>query len=664
MATFIYNPDRKSKAQLIAEFVVRKKVFASIFKDLETGAMQQPEQHYLLVGQRGTGKTTLLTRLKYAVEDSPQLNKWLLPVMFAEEQYNITELANLWENIAQYLDDYAGFDNVYGEMEANLGKKDYEAICFDILAKHLDAQQKKIVLLIDNIGDLLKKFDELEVRRLREILQTKPHIRLIAASPFLLDSIIDYHQPLLEFFKVVRLEGLSKPETEELLLALGEVFGEQEKIAAIIKETPQRIEVMRTLSGGIPRTIALLFKVFVDDAHGTALTDLEKLLDAVTPLYKHRMDDLKPQQQKIMDAVARHWDAISVSELKKRVRMEGKIVSAQLNQLVQNQVIDKVPTNTKNHLYLLKERFFNIWYLMRYGRKDDKQRVVWLVKFLENWCSPEDLTKRIMDYTQKMQNGSLSEHYQEFYGNVYASMKNMSPHLKYELKKYSPNKVSKQINLDDTDMISIASDMLEKDMYKEAIEVLAGMSELSMQSQEILRRSIEGIFESKDSESYFEIFKKYVEVELNSNGYSSNLIHKGNSSDDFFLCLVIDYLRSFLSYTIDKKDDQTSDKLIENLISLINSEQSKIMTELFVLYNISWIISRLLFYKRKNTAFKFFTEIKAINLKEVIKPLYFATLYYTKGRDSKEFLAIGGEIKDVVEGFIKIIEDGQKLNSK
>src|SRR5256885_13184555 len=103
MSNFLYNPDRKGKQQLIAEFVVRTQILDEIMQDLESSDMQTPEQHYLLVGQRGTGKTTLLHRIKYAVEDSAKLKGWLIPVIFSEEQYNISELANLWENICHTL---------------------------------------------------------------------------------------------------------------------------------------------------------------------------------------------------------------------------------------------------------------------------------------------------------------------------------------------------------------------------------------------------------------------------------------------------------------------------------------------------------------------------------------------------------------------------------
>jgi predicted NACHT family NTPase len=91
---FLYNPERKGKKGLIQEFVIRQDILDTIMEDLNTSFMKTPEQHYLLVGQRGTGKTTLLLRIAYAIEDAPELKDWLIPVVFSEEQYNIGELAN------------------------------------------------------------------------------------------------------------------------------------------------------------------------------------------------------------------------------------------------------------------------------------------------------------------------------------------------------------------------------------------------------------------------------------------------------------------------------------------------------------------------------------------------------------------------------------------
>ena len=284
MSTFLYNPDRKAKNDLIAEFVVRTDIYVEIMNDLERSKMTSSEQHYILVGQRGTGKTTLLNRIKYGIEDSGKLKNVVIPILFSEEQYNISELVNLWETVAQQLEDNYGFEGICAEIEANISKSDFEERSYEILARHLKKAKKKIVLLIDNIGDILKRLEKVEIHRLREILQTESEIRIIAGSPFYLDTLLDYQQPFFEFFKVIRLDGLNKKETQELLMKLAEINGEEEKIQKIITETPERVETLRTLTGGVPRTIALMFIIFIEFNNEDTVKDLEKILDAVTPL--------------------------------------------------------------------------------------------------------------------------------------------------------------------------------------------------------------------------------------------------------------------------------------------------------------------------------------------------------------------------------------------
>lgn len=629
MSTFLYNPDRKSKDELIAEFVIRTEVFDDIMHDLETSDMKHPEQHYLLVGQRGAGKTTLLHRIKYGINDSKKLNKWLIPIAFSEEQYNVGELANLWENVGQYLEDYEGFDGLYSEMELHIAKSNFEEKCLDILENHLNAKKKKLVLLIDNIGDLLKKMSELEVRRLREILQTKSFIRLIAGSPFYLESILDYQQPLFEFFKVMRLDGLNKTETEILLLKLGEVHGEKEKIERILKESPQRIEAMRTLTGGVPRTMALLFRIFIDNEHSNSIKDLEKILDAVTPLYKHRMDDLPKQQQRIVDAVARNWDAISVKELKDKIRLESKVISAQLRQLEKDQIIEKKTTDTKNHLYLLKERFWNIWFLMRYGRKDDKEKVIWLVRFLESWCDNDEITKRIEAFVAKTKDGKMGKAEADLFNSVYASLSQLSLNQKLILREANAEYVTKKMELSDEELFEAAKKMNEKKSYEKMCDYLYEIRKLTLEHKVLIINWIGNNGLQNYHLSILKVLPKDDEY-LDSDLPSFFQIH-------FIFILIVG------AFALQKAEEMNKMEETVNMIASIaefaillsssyeNNEKFNFEIEIILLSSyFKFLISNDLLETSKKIVNKTKKEFanKTLNFKDVFKPLYYAIEYF------------------------------------
>jgi len=647
MSTLLYNPDKKNKQQFIEEFVVRTSAFEEIFQDIQTGKMKTPEQHYLLVGQRGSGKTTLLNRLKYAIEDDTKLNKWLIPIIFNEEQYHIIELVNIWENIASYLEDFYEFKGLTEEIEKHVTKKDFEHVALNVLIKALDKEGKKIILFIDNIGDLLKKFGELEVHRLREILQTIPQIRLIAGSPVVLESLNDYNQPLFEFFKVIQLKGLTSEETILLLKKLAKINYQTKKIDNIINKTPHRVETLRSLSGGVPRTIALLFMVFIDDEHGNALTDLEKILDMVTPLYKHRMDDLPTQQQKIVDAVAKNWDAVTVKELSETLRMESKIISAQLRQLEKNQVIEKRTTDTKNHIYLIKERFFNIWYLMRYGRKQDRQRVIWLVKFLELWCDGKEIEKRILNYVEKSKKGLIDKKTHELYGEVYSFFNKIKPETKLLLSETAPKYVYVEITNDDFD--KLIDQYFKKKDWESILKTVTSIKRLNTEQ----KTKIFDFLDKNYSKAFLDLIaSKFLKAMDNKSSYSLQEL------PSFYPLYFFHTGINMLSIKDDEKMIVDTNKNIKSTFKLLLLQNS--ISE-FEKQDLIIYIGSLLSLKYYRMAQSFFDENFDKEIEDyLIKILYVLTQYFITDKKEKIFEKYSPEIRDTVITLSKSILNNQK----
>ncbi|QKZ12429.1 hypothetical protein [Spirosoma sp. KUDC1026] len=479
----IYNPQNQSKEALIAGFIARKQKFERIFRDIRDAPMIKPEQHYLIQGIRGMGKTTLLLRIAYEIDNTPELRQRLIPIIFNEEEYGIGTLSDVWERTAQYLGETdATFADLYEAITKQYGEDDYEQIAFQTLINSLQQKGKKLLLLIDNIGDVLKKLDDQEGKRLREILLTTPELRLIGATSVVIEQVHDYTKPFYEFFKIIHLNGLSREEATELFLNLGETY-HTDAVRELIERQPGRIEAIRRLTGGVIRTMVLLFEILVENDSGSVFRDLNVLLDRVTPLYKHRLDDLPAQQQKIVAALAQSWDAASAKEIAQVVRLESKVVSAQLKQLINNGLVEKIETNTKNHLYRLEERFFNIWYLMRFGRRTD-QRVLWLIRFFETMFDGDNewMQERIDGHLKAMEIGKIDPEAALYLTTAFAGLlkdEEIEDLLKRKTVVLLTQLDRKDLLKDISSKYGDVDDLIKNKEYDRAISLLEGFNKRS-----------------------------------------------------------------------------------------------------------------------------------------------------------------------------------------
>lgn len=471
------NTGSKSKSAIVDGFVVRTNEFDYIKDILVNRDIRSKSLNIIIIGQRGAGKTTLMHRLNYAILDEKLLSDIYLPIMFSEEQYNLSDLTNLWEAIAMGID-----DNFYKEKLTDYIEKiidtveDYEKASFSFLQKFLKSKNKTAILFIENVNFFLKKLNEYEKKRLKSILTSESQFRIIGSSTSFNDGTIDFGDPFYKFFNTVQLDGLNQQDCEKLLIKIGQQYGEENQIKEIIENHPGRVEALRRLTGGVPRTISYLFQIFLDNENGKAIKDLYLLIDTLTLLYKSELDQLSTQQQKVIDAIAIKWDAISVKEIAKRTRLESKNISSILSYLEKNQLIEKVPTSTKNHLYRIKERFMNIWYLMRFGRKHDKENVIWLVRFFDAWCDESELTKRLKNHINNLKDGKYDAVAAIDMGNTFLSCENIPESLKEEListtNSILPDKLLKGAKTAVKDVLNDIKKLLKDERFDEAVSRL------------------------------------------------------------------------------------------------------------------------------------------------------------------------------------------------
>jgi len=394
-----FNPDLQSKEDMKRGFIARQSLLNRMLDDLRRETGQSTPQHKLIVGQRGMGKTSLLRRLRYAVEDDADLSPQWLPLIFPEEQYNIARLSDFWLNCLDALGD--ALEDLGDEAQAERIDALRDALPKDeaqrseatltLLLEQAQALGKRLILLIDNLDIVLERLtkQDWEIRR---ILSAEPRLLLIGATSRAIPAAYDYGRAFYDFFRVHELKGLSEQETRDVLRQLSELRG-QPQVAKILDDEPGRIHALHSLSGGNPRTVVLLYEVLETGFEGNARHDLERLLDLYTPLYKARFEEFPAQSQQVIDALSIHWDPMLAGELADTLRLNVNTASAQLTRLYEQGMVEKVALfEEKKQGFQIAERFFNIWYLMRASRRV-RRRLVWLVRFLETWFADGELNQ-------------------------------------------------------------------------------------------------------------------------------------------------------------------------------------------------------------------------------------------------------------------------------
>ncbi len=688
-----YIPDEIDEKTFLEKFVVRTEIFDDIFEDIKETDYTMPCQHYIIIGQRGQGKTSLLRKIQLEINKDEELSKFLLPVKFAEEQYQIRSLCRLWEEVAEYLqtiyDDE--FGNILDDMEEHIDDDDYELRCFFYLDEKIKKQDKKLLLLIDNIDELLGKLKEKEQKQLREILLSSSSFRIIGGSTKMIEQHYDYSKTFYEFFQIVKLQGLDYKDSIRFLRTIGE-DEQKEKIEAIIKNTPERIETLRQLTGGVPRTLVMLYDIFVDDDNGNAFEDLLKVLNDATPLYKDRMDSLPPVLQDIVHNIAMNWDGITTKEIAKKTRLESKAVSSQLKQLEKYQIIE-FESMGKNKIYKIQERFFNIWYLIRFGRKKDRNKVEWLVKFLLSWYTHDELEDRAKRFSHSLKNGQLNESY-VFHMSEALSYSGLEMEtedsMKQNVKKYLINKDStfaKELSKSDKDLLIKVIELQNENNANGAIKLLENSGKNSksilfalgilykeQKEYDKAEQYYLQAIESGDNDALRNLGNLYSEqkeydkaeqyylqaIESGDNGAlnslswhyfeearnidkSIHLIHKSYENKKGFhnthtLATILLWAEKF---------EQSYEKFIECLHYDVYLEYENDI----ILY-LNLLISKGQFYKAKE-----FFEMPEYQFKDRYKPIWYALMTLMQDDFPNEIKKMGSELKQSVSEILIEIED-------
>ena len=90
-----YNPGFLSDDELVASFCVRTGEFASMVEVLRDST-GKANTHQIVIGPRGSGKTSLLLRVAAEIRRDADLSSRFFLIVFAEESYEVSTAGEFW----------------------------------------------------------------------------------------------------------------------------------------------------------------------------------------------------------------------------------------------------------------------------------------------------------------------------------------------------------------------------------------------------------------------------------------------------------------------------------------------------------------------------------------------------------------------------------------
>ena len=384
----LYNPAQLTPEELKTSFVAREETLAEMLRVTGEQVPGRPCQHMMLIGPRGMGKTTLGLRFLYAVEDDAELFARWQPVAFYEESYGIGNLAEFWLAALQHLT-RATEDPRWADRADSLAEDegDTERLAAYALAALLDfteASGKRLILFVENFDAIFAQLrSEREIHALRASLIERREILLLGSANAVFEAIRGYGQPFYEFFRLFTLEGLGQEDARRMLEAFAQREGTPEIPENLCREHG-RLETIRRLTGGNPRLLVLSCRMLIESPLGSAIEDLEQLIDEQTPYFKARIEDLPVQARKVFHCLSEGWKPMLAKEVAATAKLNSSHASAQLKQLLEKGYAREVRLpGGKRPRYEVSDRFYNIYYLLRFSRTE-RDRLERLVAFLHD----------------------------------------------------------------------------------------------------------------------------------------------------------------------------------------------------------------------------------------------------------------------------------------
>ncbi|MBI4650742.1 ATP-binding protein [Candidatus Desantisbacteria bacterium] len=514
-----YNPSFLSEQELIESFVARYTGLNSIIKVIEENSGNS-NQHLMIIGTRGSGKTTLVLRAAVEARNNKKLSDKWYPLIFAEESYQVSSPGEFWLEAVFHLSQQIGtkeWNDTYEELAKEQDEFRLNERALNRLLDFADEQKKRILLIVENFNMLLgEQISDDDAWKLRHVLQDEPRIMLLATATSRFNEIEKSNKAMFELFKQYELNPLNNNDCRLIWKSIT-----SEEL------NDERIRPIKILTGGNPRLLTIISSFGANLSFKELMQKLIQLVDDHTEYFKSHLDNISPQERKVYLALAEIWDPAISKEISKYARININKTSSILNRLVARGAVVVQDQKGGKKWYQLSERLYNIYYLMR-RRGGNLKRVQAVVNFMINFYEYEDIiniTKNIANEVCELPSEYRIDHFSA-YESIIKQISNSNIIVKETASKFFilPDIPDSLINFLKDKLKVVNSTM--RDELKCSIKKM--IKEDIRYSKLINSILIEGIYKKIE-----QIYRKFIES--NPNKINSLLEHFGENSYEVIL---------------------------------------------------------------------------------------------------------------------------------
>ena len=282
--------------------VINNDIFTSIFNYLLKEDRDKIAQPNLIIGEKGSGKTSLLKRMYFSIENSA---KWLKPVFIDGKSLFSTD--DIWK------------------------------FC------PLQDDSCRTVLLIDNIQYYFERTDNTEQYNLRGKLNKAGAPILIATADKVLPAFTRYESAFFEGFKISYIRPLV---VTDYSMFVG------------YEADMTRLENLMSYLPKTPRSVQIAAKIIEDSA--SPEMDIMLLLDYFSFYYQAKYDSYVVQIQRILSAIARPENGVSLQKIRQITGQDNGKISPYLKLMADRKIIDRTSQTQRGGIYTITDPLFKL----------------------------------------------------------------------------------------------------------------------------------------------------------------------------------------------------------------------------------------------------------------------------------------------------------------